>query len=495
MNVDKEFYDDMLNLNPIIATYIGDYRYEDKYMHPSTNYYEQELRILIKKYKPITKYSKYAELMKYQLKLIEDSLSLPFKYLAVNHLKNPFKEILDSIPRTQLATSTSALRNFKTRINKMISAVQEIKQVLLEGSRKGITENDKLIAILIKDLRNISIDTRHIKDKKSYKKFMNNVFVQAAHDFANFLEQEYIRHCRKSLGLCKLPHGKEMYLYSLNYNTDCVNYDTMIKLAIKEVKKISKEMEGIKGIKGIKGIVEKIKKDKYKNGEILKDYKNKVKQLEQMNMVTIPTNYKSPQIIGFKKEYEPLANAWPPTLNNEKPAMFKLNLQHSNFYRPDTLGLCAHEAFPGHGFQLQSVMTNTVLPNWVRVSGYNSTIEGWALYCEGLVANKNNELEYYSSLNSRLLRALRVILDICIHVYGLTYDECMYLMKKYLYIPESEMVTEIYRYSALPGQACSYLIGAILIENMASKFTDKKQFHDLFISKSYLPISMIIKEH
>ncbi len=494
MNIHEEFYNDYICLNPIMATHIGDYRFEDKYEHASTSNYEKKLKIIVKKFEEKIKLEQediYIKLMKYQLGLMKESLEYEsLKYLPVNHLRNPFKEILDSISKTRLnENKISYLNLFKERVGQMIIILNELKNNMLEGIKKNIVENREIILLLIDDLENIKFDTKNIYYKKEYLKFMNSIFKKEAINFATFLKFEYLPYCKNELGLYGLPGSKKLYNFCLksNINLD-INYHKILKIGIDTVNKIDIEIKKL----NISQSELRDKKNRYKStNDVLKDYKNKLKFLENSVLFDKPKNYRSPDIIGFKSKHEPLANYWSPDINGIKNGIFKLNIYNNNFLKSDTLGLTAHEAMPGHGFQLQSIILNKNLPKWIRVSGYTSVIEGWALYCETLYKG-SNKLEYYSYLNSRQLRAIRLVVDILIHIYGFNFKQIFKIMKKYLYNPDSEITNEIYRYSALPGQACSYMIGCLCIEEMAKSSTDLKDFHNWFIKHSYLPINLII---
>ena len=93
-----------------------------------------------------------------------------------------------------------------------------------------------------------------------------------------------------------------------------------------------------------------------------------------------------------------------------------------------------------------------------------------------------------------LLRSLRLVIDTGIHTKGWSFNKCFKFMKKYLDDPDSEIKSEIYRYSVCPGQALCYVVGYLVIDNLSKKYSDIKEFHSKFLKNSYLPLNFLINE-
>ncbi len=133
-----------------------------------------------------------------------------------------------------------------------------------------------------------------------------------------------------------------------------------------------------------------------------------------------------------------------------------------------------HEGVPGHHLQIgQAVVNKDRLNKWRRggiwVSGHG---EGWALYAEQLMA----ELGYMEDpammlgvLDSRALRAVRVVIDLGLHcgftppaeVGGSqwTFDKALAYFNAHVAMDPEVARFEVLRYFGWPGQAPSYLIG------------------------------------
>ena len=135
-----------------------------------------------------------------------------------------------------------------------------------------------------------------------------------------------------------------------------------------------------------------------------------------------------------------------------------------------------HEGVPGHHFEIglrkcQQEQLSRYQRSWAGNSGYS---EGWALYAERLMG----ELGYFANpdyfvglLAAQVLRAVRVIIDIGMHLEltipagqpfhpGETWNHALGLeFALHRGRPEEFMRSELVRYLGWPGQAISYKVG------------------------------------
>ena len=139
-----------------------------------------------------------------------------------------------------------------------------------------------------------------------------------------------------------------------------------------------------------------------------------------------------------------------------------------NILKPDRIShyellvLSIHEGVPGHHYE-GYLLYKSDKPDYIKNTLYSGYSEGWGLYCESLYEYTNWK-EYYYSIQYRIERSLRLIIDTGIHYYGWSYDKCFDYMKPY-FKNESDAFIEdqILRYSANPGQALTYKIGEQVI--------------------------------
>jgi uncharacterized protein (DUF885 family) len=159
-----------------------------------------------------------------------------------------------------------------------------------------------------------------------------------------------------------------------------------------------------------------------------------------------------------------------------------------------------HEAFPGHF--LQGAVSNRGSIIRLLVDG-TETVEGWAHYCEEMMAEKGFNSDKETRLvqvNDMIWRAARIIVDVKLSWGEMTFEEAVQTLVDETGMSREGATAEVTRYSQTPGYPLSYLLGKHLIlqlkrdvkKRMGSKF-DEKSFHDTITANGYLPMSMLRK--
>ncbi len=135
---------------------------------------------------------------------------------------------------------------------------------------------------------------------------------------------------------------------------------------------------------------------------------------------------------------------------------------------------------------------------YMTVSG---TVEGWALYTERLA----DEMGLYSSdlarlgmLSNEAYRAARLVIDPGMHVMGWTRDQAMQYMLDHTTESRGSVELQVNRYSAVPGQATSYLIGSLEIQRLRRRAEealgddfDIREFHDRVLAAGGVTLPML----
>jgi uncharacterized protein (DUF885 family) len=154
-----------------------------------------------------------------------------------------------------------------------------------------------------------------------------------------------------------------------------------------------------------------------------------------------------------------------------------------------------HEGIPGHHLQ---IVTACHLPRPVRrVLSSPASQEGWALYCENLMAEQgfiNDPAARFFQVHHLLWRALRVILDVSLHTKGMTVDSATAILRDELGLEESAARAEAVRYCAFPTYQLCYALGRREIlrlrndarEARGSMFS-LRAFHDELLAYGALP--------
>jgi uncharacterized protein (DUF885 family) len=160
-----------------------------------------------------------------------------------------------------------------------------------------------------------------------------------------------------------------------------------------------------------------------------------------------------------------------------------------------------HEGIPGHHMQISVAQTLSGLPKFRLHSGNSGYVEGWALYAEQLgkeVGFYQDPVSDYGRLRSELFRAVRLVVDTGIHSEGWSRDKAVQFMRDSGAVDEPTIQSEIDRYIAWPGQACSYKLGQLKFRELRERARtalgagfDIRTFHDEMLSGGALPLEML----
>ena len=163
--------------------------------------------------------------------------------------------------------------------------------------------------------------------------------------------------------------------------------------------------------------------------------------------------------------------------------------------------LTLHESAPGHAFQIPLAAENTGLPPFRRNSYISAYGEGWALYCERLgdeMGFYRTPYERFGMLSYQMWRAARLVVDTGIHAQGWTRAQAQAFLHDNTALSDHEIETEVDRYIGWPGQALSYYLGELAIQQARARAQaalgprfDIRAFHDTVLSLGSVPLPVL----
>jgi uncharacterized protein (DUF885 family) len=183
-----------------------------------------------------------------------------------------------------------------------------------------------------------------------------------------------------------------------------------------------------------------------------------------------------------------------PAADGSRPGSYYINTSLPETrprYEAETLAF--HEAVPGHHLQIAIAQELEGLPAFRRLAGTTAFVEGWGLYSERLSAEMgllSRDLDRFGILSFDAWRASRLVVDTGLHAMGWTRDEAVAFMVDHTALAENNIVNEVDRYLALPGQALAYKLGQLellrlrdLARSRLGPAFDIRAFHDVVLGQ------------
>ncbi|QIQ87755.1 DUF885 family protein [Erythrobacter sp.] len=195
----------------------------------------------------------------------------------------------------------------------------------------------------------------------------------------------------------------------------------------------------------------------------------------------------------------------PGTPDGSRPGIYYAHLSDMTAMPITELEAIAyHEGNPGHHMQVSIAQELEGVPSFQSQGGFISAFgEGWALYAEALAKEMGGYQDPYSEfgrLSSEIWRAIRLVVDTGIHAKGWSEEKAVAYAMENSPTPKAAARSEVQRYFVLPGQATSYKIGMIRIQQLRARAEaelgedfDIRGFHDTVLGGGSVPLSLLEK--
>ncbi len=517
---DKYFHEN-IELNPSVNDYLNlsKYKYlKNKMENPFSKVHKKKVTQLNKKYLALLNKKKilniFEKTLKYTIEIELENDKYDLDLMPINHQENIITYILENANGSTgyIYKTKKDYNDFLQKIQIFPEIIDSIIQNMTLGIKKKITL-PKIIAIKLKNqlvsaVKNKSyhVEKINVKLDFDYNKQLDKIFIVNLKKLINFLENTYIKHARKNIGLCDVPNGKKMYEYLVRSSLTLKNItiDKIHNYGIYEVERIYKEMHSIKDKLQFKGTLKQFNKYllnkkslKFKNEkEVLNEYK---KVLNNINENIIPKYFdikiKNKCVIKrvpkYNESYSAEAYYLPGDLENKRQGKFFINLGNiKDLSKIEMESLTLHEANPGHHFQI-TYHNESNIPLFIKTYNNDAYQEGWALYCENLGDYTSLE-SYYGKLVLEMLRALRIVVDTGIHYYKWDYNKTFKYYKKYSFDTDSRIHNQLLRYISIPSQALTYKMGEKFILELLFKYKGNiKDFHSKFMKYGPIPLFLL----
>jgi uncharacterized protein (DUF885 family) len=431
-----------------------------------------------------------------------------FPILASGHGSHPFRSVrnyddfLGRIDGFEIWMNT-AIANMREGIARGITHPRVAMQKVLPQLDAQIVDDPQQSAAYepIRHLPASFDEATRRRLTHAYTEAIRRHIVPAYRRMRAFLQDEYLPHCRETVGLSALPNGPAMYAFAVRgATTTDLTPDQIHELGLAEVARIRAAMTALRAEIAAAG---EPPPPRYRTLEQLlagyAELRTSVERVLPQLFGHLPrAGFEIRAIEAFRERTMP-SSYEAASLDGARPGVFYLNAGDLRSAEGATVArsLFLHEAVPGHHLQITLQRENTELPGYRRFGGYIAFGEGWALYAESLgdaLGAYPNRWDRLAMLGSELFRAQRLVVDTGLHARGWTREQAI----DYLGGPTPENVREVERYMVWPGQALGYKIGQLKFLELRRKAEtalgpafDVRAFHDELLRDGAMPLSVL----
>jgi len=540
----RKAFEQHLRDYPVSATYFGRDEFNDRWTDLSPEAIErrkQSRRELLAEARAIDRSAlNSVEQLNYDLFLADLNQRVladqfPDELLAVDPL---FNGPIVRIPNAIAIMPAGAVKDYENIIARLRNGAAYVEQtiaLLEEGKRMGITQP----AVILRDVpaqadKLASGDPSKSALLQAFRRFPSSIsageqarlakeaaaaldgaLMPAFRKLKSYLEEDYIPACRQTIARTALPGGKEWYAADIReHTTTALTARQIHDIGQAEVRRIRAEMDAILGRLDFTGGMPAFLK--FLRGDprfyfsdaaaLLTAYRDICKRIDPelpRLFGKLPrTPYGVIPVGDHLAPSETSARYRPCSADGRRPGYFVANTWRLDMrpkYEMEALAL--HESVPGHHLQIALAMEMQDVPEFRKIMDVTAFTEGWGLYAESL----GEELGFYKDpyskfgqLSFEMWRACRLVVDTGMHALGWTRQQAIDFMLAHTASTGQNVVVEVDRYIAWPGQALAYKLGELKIkelrryaEQQLGPAFDVRAFHDHLLAEGPLPLDTL----
>ena len=531
------YWSDILALDPILATQVGDERFDDRLPDPSLEGIAHKRAVHSAALDQVGRLRESAtDQSDRAICDVVEAIARPelaaidlgmFRFAPINHLSGPgtLLEELGSIQRTNTAEQ---LTRYSHRLESLPAYLQACGEILLKGTDQPtgpalvvdrcIRQVEELLASDPENspaLRPIPADDAHARSR-----VVDLIRARVLPAYARYLDD--LRVCRArartTIGLHDLPKGDQMYQVCIERWTSLSRDPREVhEIGRADLQKVQAERLALARQLGSDDPAEAVAahvasgKNSFQSRE----------EIVQLAREQVERGWdRAPQFFGRRPqrncEVRPIDESrenymleyyMPGTADGSRPGVYYVNTAKPQQRQRHSLASTTfHESNPGHHFQIALERDQKDRPALLQFGGElasSAFIEGWGLYAERLADEMGLFIDSYERLGmlqAQGVRAARLVVDTGLHALGWTRDQVIQTLASTGLEP-GRCAIEADRYIAMPGQALAYKIGQIEIETARRRAEQESGsafslsgFHDRVLALGSVPLTTFRRE-
>lgn len=532
------YWDEFLALEPLVATEIGDERFDDSLPDRSPHGLarrEALHRRALDDLAQIDRHSLDVE-GRTALDVVEalaarELASVEYRFDrfdAADHMWGP-GTMLAQISSLQRADTEPRLERYVARLASLPRFLAASSDLLADAARARQTSPRLVVDRTIAQVeRVLATDPPHSpainpvpeRDVEGRARVEETLRLTVYPAFEGYLG-ELRRHraaARESLGLSALPDGDRMYAAKIaSWTTLPLEPEAIHEQGMAELERIQDERRRVAtelGASDPEAAIAEIAREGRNafasREELLALAEEQVRRGWEAASVAfdrVPRDNCQVRAVEPSREDDVLEHYLPATADCGRPAVYYVNAKDpAHRLRHSLATTTYHEASPGHHLQTGIEHEETHRPAIRRFAADYvgaAFCEGWGLYAERLA----DELGLYEDGYERLgmlemqaFRAARLIVDTGIHEFGWDRTRAIDTMAS-TGADRGTCELEVDRYVAMPGQALAYTVGKLAIDRLREDASLRlgngfrlSTFHDRLLSLGSLPLGSLERE-
>ncbi|MFC3813963.1 DUF885 domain-containing protein [Lysobacter sp. GCM10012299] len=543
----EQYWEELLKLNPLQATFQGDNRYNDQLPNTLSAHYRQQMHDFNTRWLKSVKQAGSdglagQELLSWQIFVRDREKALegeqfPTWQQPVNQFYNfaatiaqlgsgtgaqPFKTTADydawrkraaQVPvlfAQAIANSREGMKNGVVQPRALMVKVIPQLDALIKGKAE-----DTLFWGPVKAFPTGISDADKQRLTAEYKTMIEGQLMPAYRELRTFINDVYLPATRTTSGLDALPNGAAWYAYNARSTTTTNLTPAQIhQIGLDEVARIHGLIGKVMQQVGFKGSMKEF--FKFMQTDPRFSFKDEPALLAYYRGLEAKINEKIPEqfsltpkapfeirpVEAFRAQSAAGGSYQRPSQDGTRPGIFYVNTYDLPTRKTwDAEDLYLHEAIPGHHFQLALQQELTNLPKFRRFGSETAFSEGWGLYAESLgkdVGVYEDPYSYFGYLQNELWRAIRLVVDTGLHSQGWTREQVIAYMLDNSAESETQSTAEAERYMAIPAQALAYKMGELKIQELRNRAEkalgpkfDVRRFHAEVLKDGSVPLEIL----